>query len=630
MTSGVVFPIGYRDIDDPPPTRTSDSPRMGVVLTGHVDHGKSTVLGRLLADTGSLPLGKLDTIVASCERLGQRFEYAFVADALRDERAQGITIDSARVFFRSARREYLLIDAPGHVEFVKNMITGAARASAALLVVDAAEGIQENSRRHAYLLSLLGIRQVAIVVNKMDLVGYDEAAFRSLVSALATMLEDRGVTPAHVIPVAARDGGNVVHQSPMMPWYRGQTVVGALDDFVADPPAAAKPFRMPVQGVYRFPAAGHDRRIIAGSVLSGSIAVGDEIEFLPSKKRSVVATIEAFPTRRETAGVGDAVGITLRDQVYVRRGELAVRAGERAAQVATRIRVSIFWLGRAPFVPGKPYVVKLGTARTLVRLERISHVVDTAADSLVLTDDQSVAYNQTAECVLALERPIALDCVTDIQETSRFVIVDDHQIRGGGIVREVLPSDDGDNGPHTTWRGDTRSQLPAAVLWLTGLSGAGKSTIAAWVVRRLRDRGHRVEHLDGDTIRDLFPDVGFDRASRDAHVRRVGHLASRLEHHGVVVVASFISPYASSRQFIRELCANFIEVHVATPLPECEQRDPKGLYIKARRGEIKDFTGVDAPYEPPPNPELRVDTSGRSLDDVGNEVLQCFLDAVGP
>jgi bifunctional enzyme CysN/CysC len=377
-----------------------------------------------------------------------------------------------------------------------------------------------------------------------------------------------------------------VHQSPMMPWYRGQTVVGALDDFVADPPAAAKPFRMPVQGVYRFPAAGHDRRIIAGSVLSGSIAVGDEIEFLPSKKRSVVATIEAFPTRRETAGVGDAVGITLRDQVYVRRGELAVRAGERAAQVATRIRVSIFWLGRAPFVPGKPYVVKLGTARTLVRLERISHVVDTAADSLVLTDDQSVAYNQTAECVLALERPIALDCVTDIQETSRFVIVDDHQIRGGGIVREVLPSDDGDNGPHTTWRGDTRSQLRAADLWLRGLSGAGTCTFAAWVVRRLRDRGHRVEHLDGDTIRDLFPDVGFDRASRDAHVRRVGHLASRLEHHGVVVVASFISPYASSRQFIRELCANFIEVHVATPLPECEQRDPKGLYVKARRGEI--------------------------------------------
>jgi adenylyl-sulfate kinase len=299
--------------------------------------------------------------------------------------------------------------------------------------------------------------------------------------------------------------------------------------------------------------------------------------------------------------------------------------------VATRIRVSIFWLGRAPFVVGKKYVIKLGTARTVVRLDEITRVVDTAADSLIITDATSIASNQAAECVLVLERPIALDCVTEVQETSRFVIVDDHQIRGGGIVREVLSSADEEiDVARDSCRDAIRPASPAAVLWLTGLSGAGKSTIAEWVVSRLRARGHRVEHLDGDTIRDLFPDVGFDRASRDAHIRRVGHLASRLEHHGIVVVASFISPYASSREFVRELCKNFVEVHVATPLPVCEARDPKGLYLRARRGEITDFTGIDAPYEQPPNPELHVDTSGRSLEDVGNSVLEYLLEAVGP
>jgi bifunctional enzyme CysN/CysC len=604
---------------------------MGVVLTGHVDHGKSTVLGRLLSDTGSLPRGKLDGIIAACERLGQRFEYAFLADALRDERAQGITIDSARLFFRSSRREYLLVDAPGHVEFVKNMITGAARASAALLVVDAAEGIRENSRRHAYLVAMLGIRQVAVVVNKMDLVGYDQAAFAALVAELDPMLRARGVSAAHFIPVAARDGDNVVNPSRAMPWYNGPTVLGALDEFVADPSAAQRQFRMPVQGVYRFPAAGHTRRIVAGSIVSGSVSVGDEIEFFPSRKRSVVETIEAFPGRSDVAQAGDAIGLTLRDQVYVRRGDLAVRVGESAPRVATRIQVSVFWLGRTPFVRDKTYVIKLGTARTTMRLEQATRVVDTA-DPLVSTDTQSLAYNQTGECVLSLGQPIAFDCVGDAHETSRFVIVDDYQIRGGGIVRDILPVEDDESSaqPIATLRSNGRSDLPAAVLWLTGLSGAGKSTIAEWVVARLRASGHRVEHLDGDTIRDLFPDVGFDRVSRDAHIRRIGHLASRLEHHGVVVVASFISPYASSRHFVRGLCANFVEVHVATSLAECERRDRKGLYAKARRGDISDFTGVSAPYEAPPNPELRIDTIDTSVEEAGRAVVECFLELVGP
>ncbi|MEP6619827.1 MAG: adenylyl-sulfate kinase [bacterium] len=607
----------------------AEPPRMCVVLTGHVDHGKSTVLGRLLADTGSLAAGKLDAVAAACERLGQRFEHAFLADALRDERAQGITIDSARIFFRSSQREYLLVDAPGHVEFVKNMVTGAARASAALLVVDAEEGIQENSRRHAYLLSLLGVRHVLIIVNKMDLVGYSEASFASLVATLGPMLATRGVAPARYIPVAARDGDNVVHPSKCMPWYAGPTVLAALDELETEPPAEERPFRMPVQGVYRFPAAGHQQRIIAGTIASGSIAVGDEIEFFPSGKRSVVATIGVFPGHQRTAHTGDAIGITLRDQIYVKRGDLAARVadgGGAPPQVASRINVSLFWLGRAPLVRDKRYVLKIGTARTTMRLETVNRVVDTA-DSLDVGDAhaQSLGYNQTAECVLALERPIALDEVSLVQETSRFVVIDDHQIRGGGIVRGVLPaSEDVAAGLHGDSVSAAGPGMPGAVLWLTGLSGAGKSTIAEWVVARLRARGHRTEHLDGDTIRDLFPDVGFDRASREAHIRRVGHLASRLEHHGIVVVASFIAPYESSRRFVRDLCANFVEVHVATPMSECARRDCKGLYARALSGSLKDFTGVDAPYEAPPNPELRIDTSGMSVEAAGAAVMQCL------
>jgi bifunctional enzyme CysN/CysC len=592
--------------------RTAPAERMHIVVTGHVDHGKSTIIGRLLADTGSLPEGKLNLVRNTCERNAKPFEYAFLLDALRDEQAQGITIDSARVFFKTKRRNYLIIDAPGHIEFLKNMITGAARAEAALLVIDAHEGIKENSRRHAFLLSMLGIRQIAVLVNKMDLVDYSADVFERVVAEYAEFLDRIGVTPAWFIPVSGLRGENLISPSANLAWYNGPTVLDGLDAFEDRPPVAAAAFRMPVQGVYKFTERNDERRIVAGTVESGRIETGDEIVFYPSGKTTRVKSIEAFnrPPRSE-ATAEEAVGFTVTEQIYIARGEIAAMAGQPKPHVSTRMKVSLFWLGKRPLVSGKEYLLKLGTARTPVRIERIHRVVD--ASDLSASDGRTqVDRYEVAECTLRLSKPLAFDTIDHSPPTGRFVIVDNFEISGGGIVREALA--------------DTQSPVPEtalepAVVWFTGLSGAGKSTIAREVCARLRAAGAKVEYLDGDAIRSVFPNTGFTSAERDAHVRRVGFLASRLEHYGVIVVCALISPYAASRAHIRGMCQRFIEVHVATPLFECERRDVKGLYKRARRGEIPNFTGVDDAYEAPEDPELRIDTSHLTVREAADLVM---------
>ncbi len=333
--------------------------RMPIVVTGHVDHGKSTIVGRLLADTGSLPQGKLEAVRANCERNAKPFEYAFLLDALKDEQAQGITIDSARVFFKSARRHYIIIDAPGHIEFLKNMVTGAARAHAALLVIDAREGIRENSRRHGYLLSMLGIRQLAVVVNKMDLVGFDRQVFESIRTEYTAFLRQLNVEPSGYIPVSGFHGDNIAARSQAMPWYEGPTVLETLDGFVSEQPAVNQPFRMPVQGVYKFTQQSDDRRIVAGTIDTGRVQTGDEVVFYPSGKKSRVRSIEAFnrpPQHQATAS--QSTGFTLEEQIYVTRGELAARAGEPPPLVSTSVRVNLFWLGRSPLAPRKDYIAE--------------------------------------------------------------------------------------------------------------------------------------------------------------------------------------------------------------------------------------------------------------------------------
>ncbi len=411
--------------------------RLRLVIGGHVDHGKSTVIGRLLADTGSLPAGRLDQVRARCERTGIPFEYAFLLDALRDEQRQGITIEAARIFFETATRSYLLFDAPGHVEFLRNMVTGTAQADAAFLVLDAHEGLRENSFRHGVLMSLLGVRHLAVLVNKMDLVEFERTVFETLSGEIQRFLGTLGVEVVRVIPVSGREGSNVVHRDPRMAWYDGPTVVEQLDRFPAEAGAEAKPFRMPVQDVYRFPRGGDRRRIVAGTIESGTLRPGDEVVFHPSGKRSRVLTLEAFPPEdRHVARAGEAAGFTLAEQVYVPRGEVVARAAELSPLVTTRFGARIFWLGQAPLEFGKEYVLRVGTSRGTARMERVVRVVN--ASTLVVDDGKSlVERHEVADVILVSDRPLAWDPPEVCLAMSRFVIVEDHRIVGGGVIRAV-------------------------------------------------------------------------------------------------------------------------------------------------------------------------------------------------
>jgi bifunctional enzyme CysN/CysC len=461
------------------------------------------------------------------------------------------------------------------------------------------------------MLSMLGIDQIAVLVNKMDLVGYSRQVFDRLADECGGYLERVGVTPVWFIPVSAVRGENLAATAPSLSWYDGPTVLEALDGFTNRPRPTAAAFRMPVQGIYKFAAHTDGRRIVAGTVESGRTSVGDEIVFYPSGKTSRIKTIEGFHrAARGEISADEATGFTLTDQIYVERGEIAAMPGQVRPHVGTRMRVSVFWLGKHPFVADKEYVLKLGTTRAPFRIERIHRVLDASNLSPRERPDR-INRHEVAECTLALRRPIAFDTVDQCPATARFVILDGFDISGGGIVREARNS-------------ATPQTFEPAVVWLTGLSGAGKSTIAREIYARAHQAGARVEYLDGDEIRNLFPNTGFSRAERDAHIRRVGFLASRLEHHGVFVICALISPYAASRAYVRRVCRRFVEVHVSTPLDECERRDVKGLYKRARRGEIANFTGLQDPYEPPTDPESQIDTTAVSVSEAADDVMRAL------
>src|SRR5579864_5122287 len=526
--------------------------RLHLVIAGHVDHGKSTLVGRLLADTNSLPAGKLDDIRALCDRTSKPFEYAFLIDALKDERAQGITIDAARVFFTTSTRHYIVIDAPGHIEFLKNLITGAARAEAALLVIDGQEGIQENSRRHATMLSMLGIRQLAVVVNKMDLAGYQQDRFDGVVATFRTFLTRLGVTAQTWIPVSARHGGNVVSRAPEMPWFTGPTVLEALEAFQPEPLAVDRPFRMPVQDVYKFSKFDDDRRIIAGTVDAGRARVGDELVFYPSGKRARVETIEAFhaPARREAAA-GEATGFTVLPQVYTTRGELAARADEPAPLVTTRMRVSLFWLDHEPLTTDRDYLFKIGTARAPVRLEAIHAVID-ASDLGDTGEHRRVERHQVAECTLKVQRAVAFDLAADLAATGRFVLVHNYDIRGGGIIAAALPDRDESarsqvfirNAKWTSSyvsperRAGRYHQRPTLVL-VTGEASTDRKEIARQLEAQLFDEGRHVYFLGmGNVLYGVDADLPRGQEQRREHFRRLAEVANLLLDAGLILIVS--------------------------------------------------------------------------------------------
>ncbi len=599
-----------------PATTIEDRP-LKIVIVGHVDHGKSTLVGRLLHDTGSLPEGKLEAIRAMSERRGMPFEWAFLMDAIQAERDQGITIDTTQIRFRTEKRPYVIIDAPGHKEFLKNMVTGAANSEAALLLIDAEEGVQEQSRRHGYLLHLLGVRQVVVLVNKMDLVGYSAERFGEVAEDYRAYLAGLGVEPLAFIPISAREGDNIIRHSPNMPWYQGRSVVQALDGFAHLPPPVDRPLRMPVQDVYKF----DHRRIIAGRIESGSLAVGDEVIFSPSNKTARIRTIEAWnvPEAPERATAGQSIGITLDEQIFIERGEVMSHL-ERAPMETNVFRARVFWLGHRPLEVGRQYLMKLGTSEARVTVEAIERVIDT--DDLSSRPADRILRNGAGEVVLRARRLLAVDEYESDPATGRFVLVEDFLPVGGGIVSmEGYPDQRRlvtvkSTNIHAVGHAVTREARRArnghrgGVLWFTGLSGSGKSTLALALERELFAKGYQVYVLDGDNIRSgLNANLGFSPDDRAENIRRVGEVAALFADAGFIAISAFISPYRADRERARKAAGeDFHEIWVKASLEACEARDPKGLYRKARAGEIPDFTGISSPYEAPETPDLVLPT----------------------
>jgi len=531
--------------------QTANRQQMNIVIIGHVDHGKSTLVGRLLADTGSLPQGKLAEVKARCELSARPFEYAFLLDALQDEQAQGITIDSARCFFKSAQRDYIIIDAPGHIEFLKNMISGAARAEAALLVIDAKEGVRENSRRHGYLLSLLGIRQVAVCVNKLDLVNYDQSSFNAIVEEYSRFLVKIGLTPRGFIPISARNGDAITAASKNMPWYEGPTVLETLDGFAKEPPRQDKPLRFPVQDIYKFTADGDTRRIVAGRIETGSLSTGDEVVFYPSGKRTRIASIEQFNAApRQTVSAGLSVGVTLETQIYISPGELMGKVGQPTPQVGTHLKTNIFWLGKHPMVQQKRYKMKLAGVQVPVWLRSVETVLD-ASELTTETNRQQIERHDVAECVLETLKPVAFDLAADIAQTGRFVIIDNYEIVGGGIIMEHLTAQTNRIAEHVLRRRQNwqRSALTpeariarygqrSALVVIVGAEGVGKIELAKAMEAHLFGCGRVVYYLGlSNSLLGVDADI-VSLGERDEFLRRLGEIAHLFTDAGAILITT--------------------------------------------------------------------------------------------
>ena len=602
-----------------------------IVIVGHVDHGKSTLIGRLFYDTDSLPEGKFEAIKGMCERRGMPFEWAFLMDALKTERDQGITIDTALIHFQTALRRYTIIDAPGHKEFLKNMITGASNASAALLVIDAHEGVQEQSKRHGFLLHLLGITQVAVLINKMDLVGYSQEKFEAVKAEYTAYLASLGVVPAHVIPISAREGDHIKSASANMPWYHGVSVVQALDGFSAPVSDDQAPLRFPVQDVYKF----DDRRIIAGRIESGKLKVGDEILFSPTHKKARIKSIETFPSvPKESAAAGESVGITLDEHLFIERGHVISHVTHPPFE-SHRIKARLFWLGRESLRQGHIYKMKLGTAEYSVKVESIDRVIDIEKLEGRSGVQQEVPRNGIADIILRAQSLVAIDNYRDLPRTGRFVLVDGYDVAGGGIIDLTGEANERESEnlkrnvfevSHkvTLAEREARQMHKPAILWMTGLSASGKSTLALELEKELFKKGYQVYVLDGDNVRGgLNQDLGFDKDDRTENIRRVSEVAKLFADAGFIVLTAFISPYAADRERARFICGDdFHEIYIKASLQACEARDPKKLYAKARKGDIPHFTGISDPYEAPTDPQLVVDSEHMDVESSVEQLLE--------
>jgi len=602
------------------------------ITCGSVDDGKSTLIGRLLFESKTLFEDQLSTLAADSRKSGTRggdIDFALLVDGLSAEREQGITIDVAYRFFSTERRKYIVADTPGHEQYTRNMVTGASTADLAIILIDARKGVLTQTRRHSYLVSLLGIRHVVLAVNKMDLMDYSEEVGRRIEADYRAFAAQIGVEDVVCIPISAVNGDNVFTRSDRMPWYTGPSLMDHLESVPIEQEPAGGPFRMPVQWVNR---PNQDFRGFAGVVSSGSVSVGDRLVALPSARTSTVRAIVNGFDETPRAIAGQAVTVVLSEELDVSRGDVLVAASERPS-VADQFEATIIWMSEQPMLPGRSYLFKTTTQTVGATVAPLKYKVN--VNTLEHTAAKRLELNDIGVCGLELAKPIVFEPYRENRELGGFILIDrlTNATVGAGLLHFSLR-----RAHNVHWQAldvDKRTRASqkdqkACVLWFTGLSGAGKSTIANLLERRLLALGRHTYLLDGDNVRHgLNKDLGFTEADRVENIRRVAEVARLMADAGLIVLVSFISPFRAERRMARGLlpAGEFIEVFVDTPLAVAETRDPKGLYKKARRGELKNFTGVDSPYEAPEQPELQIDTTALQPEEATEAIVQFMVGA---
>jgi bifunctional enzyme CysN/CysC len=597
------------------------------ITCGSVDDGKSTLIGHLLFKSKMLFEDQLAALEADSRKVGTRggqIDYALLLDGLEAEREQGITIDVAYRYFSTDVRKFIVADTPGHEQYTRNMVTGASTADLAIVLADARKGVLVQTRRHSYLISLIGIRHVVLAVNKMDLVGYDPAVFERIRSEYLAFAGKIGIEDVTVIPISATEGDNIVERSAHTPWYEGPTLLRHLETVEIDEQRLQRdPFRFPVQWVNR---PDLDFRGFCGTVAAGVVRPGDRIRIAPSGRESRVARIVTADGDLPLAVAGESVTLTLADEVDVGRGDVISGTDEPVA-VADQFQATVVWMSDEPMLPGRNYLLSVGARTVTASVMPLKYKIN--VNTLEHVPGTSLELNEIGVVDLELNRPIAFDPYARNRDTGGFILIDrlSNNTVGAGMIGFALRRADNIHWQAVAVDKGARRGLNghgSAVIWFTGLSGAGKSTVANLVEKRLHAMGKRTYLLDGDNVRHgLNKDLGFKPTDRVENIRRVAEVAKLMVDAGMIVLTAFISPFRSERQMARELLepGEFFEVFIDTPLEVAEARDPKGLYKKARRGELKNFTGIDSPYEPPENPEIRVDTTAISVEEAADRVF---------
>ncbi|CAI8777990.1 Sulfate adenylyltransferase subunit 1 / Adenylyl-sulfate kinase [Pseudomonas sp. IT-P253] len=598
------------------------------ITCGSVDDGKSTLIGRLLYESKMLFEDQLSALEADSKKVGTQggdLDFALLVDGLAAEREQGITIDVAYRFFSTDRRKFIVADTPGHEQYTRNMVTGASTADVAVILIDARRGVLTQSRRHSYLVSLIGIRHVVLAINKLDMVDYSKARYDEIVDEYRAFAQQIGIEQFQAIPMSALKGDNIIDKSPNTPWYDGPTLMEYLETVEIDNDLLIRgPFRMPVQWVNR---PNLDFRGFSGRILGGAIKPGDRVRVLPSGRESTVKRIVTYTGDLPIAVAGQSITLTLADEVDISRGDAIVTV-DAPASVADQFEANLVWMSDEALVPGRQYLMKIGAKTVTMTIAAPKYKVN--VNTLEHLAAKTLELNEIGVCNLSLDQAVAFDPYTENRDMGSFIIIDraSNTTVAAGMLHFALRRSQNihwqaievNKAAHAKLKG----QRPA-VVWFTGLSGAGKSTIANFVEKRLHALGRHTYLLDGDNVRHgLNKDLGFTEADRVENIRRVAEVSKLMLDAGLITLVSFISPFRTERDMARSLMqeGEFCEVFVDTPLGVAEERDPKGLYKKARRGDLKNFTGIDSPYEAPENPELRIDTTSLSPEDAAERIVE--------